>query len=1072
MCFWCSQATAYASQDDVQAYLLANLFRMCFWCSQATAYASQDDLQAYLLANLFRMCFWCSQATAYASQDDVQAYLLANVNIAIAAVFFVFSDGPQTAHSLQGFLLQTNTTTKMFKGTYQDPNFFVQLPLQSAVQKSISRYLMLQMNTTEMTLAANSLAWNVEFTPFAHPTIATVSVIGQVLGPFVFAACMFSFVAEIGIVVSEKELGLRQALRTMGMTEMAYWLSWGAWELTLAAVSGHLITIFGLILQLDLFLHNSYGLLFFLFFLFQLAMSSLALFVSTFIKKTQIAVYIGFGIFLVGWIMQTVVIFGVPYTPTFFSDYNYAITAIFSLFPWSTLAKGVADLGSATVSSSSPGLQWSQRKSYCLNIPNTNDQFAYNPNQEYISFTCVMPLDTIYDVYIALWVGYFLLAIYFDNILPNEFNVRRPLWYPLLPSYWFPTLEGTPSLKNVGNNLNSPYIGSQDDDVAEEESKVRALLNHRTGAPNQLSQQLEDGRVASNAVEIFGLKKVFPYMPCSGTCGGLCFCCAKTSDPRAFWAIKSSWLTIAENQLFCLLGPNGAGKSTTINCLTGVLPPSEGEALVYGEAITSTSSMDRIRSMMGVCPQFDVLWGELSGIEHLQIYGSVKGIYWRHVGKEADDLLERVKLTYAGKQRTSAYSGGMKRRLSVAIALLGDPKIVYLDEPTTGMDPISRRYVWDIIQEAKVGRAIVLTTHSMEEADILGDRIAIMAKGRLRCLGTSLRLKQKFGSGYQVAVSVVPPQTNNHDDQQLILQRSDAIKAYFYERLGLHPSEEGRVYIGFLVPREQEEKLMPFLKQLEVDSARMGVTDLQISLTSLEEVFLNIAKNAEIEDARSNGNTLPVDVPLPDGTVLKVPRGVEGVLNPLDGQMYKVRWGTDESGNLCVLECRIMTPTELARWQDQNHDLQTGDGMFIPAIHAAATHAPSTLEVPIALPLGAASPSTINVLLPDGSVLRVAVNQQFVTSPVKSQLYELVWGLDKLGAPAVLSCTPINKGSAVMAGLQPGGTPANYFHIQQGGQGLGESTTPRIWEEGGPSSRNEQSQLSQTSVPGVVDVNK
>jgi ABC-type multidrug transport system ATPase subunit len=110
----------------------------------------------------------------------------------------------------------------------------------------------------------------------------------------------------------------------------------------------------------------------------------------------------------------------------------------------------------------------------------------------------------------------------------------------------------------------------------------------------------------------------------------------------------------------------------------------------------------------------------------------------------------QVNLTYAAQQRAGSFSGGMKRRLSVACALLGDPRLVFLDEPTTGMDPVSRRQVWDIIERAKQGRAIILTTHSMEEADILGDRIAIMARGNLRCLGTSLRLKQKFGAGYQV----------------------------------------------------------------------------------------------------------------------------------------------------------------------------------------------------------------------------------------------------------------------------------------------------------------------------------
>jgi ABC-type multidrug transport system ATPase subunit len=184
-----------------------------------------------------------------------------------------------------------------------------------------------------------------------------------------------------------------------------------------------------------------------------------------------------------------------------------------------------------------------------------------------------------------------------------------------------------------------------------------------------------------------------------------------------------------------------------------VLPFSGGDALIYGEPISSEGGLDRVRPLMGVCPQFDVLWPELTGAEHLAIYGHVKGVKFSEVRRQAADLLGRVKLTQSARVRSAAYSGGMKRRLSVAIALLGDPKIVYLDEPTTGMDPISRRYVWDIIQEAKKGRAIVLTTHSMEEADVLGDRVGIMARGRLRAVGGSVRLKAKFGAGYVLAIA-------------------------------------------------------------------------------------------------------------------------------------------------------------------------------------------------------------------------------------------------------------------------------------------------------------------------------
>jgi ABC-type multidrug transport system ATPase subunit len=122
---------------------------------------------------------------------------------------------------------------------------------------------------------------------------------------------------------------------------------------------------------------------------------------------------------------------------------------------------------------------------------------------------------------------------------------------------------------------------------------------------------------------------------------------------------------------------------------------------------------------------------------------------------EVTSRLEEVKLSAVEHTLVGAFSGGMRRRLSVSVALIGDPAVVYLDEPTTGMDPVNRRHVWDVIERAKQDRTVILTTHSMEEADILGDRIGIMCKGRMRCLGSSVRLKNKFGAGYKISVSML-----------------------------------------------------------------------------------------------------------------------------------------------------------------------------------------------------------------------------------------------------------------------------------------------------------------------------
>ena len=158
-----------------------------------------------------------------------------------------------------------------------------------------------------------------------------------------------------------------------------------------------------------------------------------------------------------------------------------------------------------------------------------------------------------------------------------------------------------------------------------------------------------------------------------------------------FWAIKGSWFSIKENNIFCLLGPNGAGKTTTINCLTGVLPPTGGDALIHGESIVATGGMDRIRASMGVCPQFDVLWKELTGMEHMKDLRPDKGLSRQEVIKQTEDLIESVKLTPAANIRSGAYSGGhasppVRRHLPAGrpagrVPGRADPRV---------MDPISR----------------------------------------------------------------------------------------------------------------------------------------------------------------------------------------------------------------------------------------------------------------------------------------------------------------------------------------------------------------------------------------------
>ena len=184
--------------------------------------------------------------------------------------------------------------------------------------------------------------------------------------------------------------------------------------------------------------------------------------------------------------------------------------------------------------------------------------------------------------------------------------------------------------------------------------------------------------------------------------------------------------------------------------LTGLIPTDSGTAIISGMDIAD--SMQEIRKHLGVCPQHDILYPLLTVEEHLSLFAAFKGTPRSEVAAEVEDMIQSVGLTEKRKAYSRNLSGGQKRKLSVGIAFIGGSKIVFLDEPTSGMDPYSRRFTWNVIRQHREGRVVVLTTHFMDEADLLGDRIAIMGDGQLRCCGSSLFLKRAFGVGYNMTI--------------------------------------------------------------------------------------------------------------------------------------------------------------------------------------------------------------------------------------------------------------------------------------------------------------------------------
>jgi len=419
-----------------------------------------------------------------------------------------------------------------------------------------------------------------------------------------------------------------------------------------------------------------------------------------------------------------------------------------------------------------------------------------------------------YDICVGMLfvdaILYAALAWYFGKVFPSEFGVREHWNFLLKPAFWR-HLAGRSRNKGI-NEFLEPLLQE-----VEEGSDAGWGDTFERPSP-ELLQQVEK----RSCVEIRNLKKSY----------------GKTKD-----AVKGMTLDIFEGQITVLLGHNGAGKSTTINMLTGMVPVTSGEVLMRGHRLTK--DLSSVRSFLGVCPQHDILIPELTPVHHLTIVATLKGYPAKEIKAEVERMLKKVGLSEKANNQCSTLSGGQKRKISVAMALIGDSKIIILDEPTSGMDPYSRRYTWDLLQRSRKGRVILLTTHFMDEADILGDRIAIMTEGELKCCGSSLFLKSRYGVGYTLSIVRDLQGSNQEQETKRPDRRAPSarvlisfVKQYLSDAdiLSMVGSE-----LSFRVPFSASSFFPALFDQLEENRLDLGVRSFGVSVTTLEEVFMKVA---------------------------------------------------------------------------------------------------------------------------------------------------------------------------------------------------------------------------------------
>jgi len=285
-------------------------------------------------------------------------------------------------------------------------------------------------------------------------------------------------------------------------------------------------------------------------------------------------------------------------------------------------------------------------------------------------------------------------------------------------------------------------------------------------------------------------------------------------------AVDKVSFEVSRREIYGLLGPNGAGKTTLFRIIAGIINPTEGEVEIYGVNPFSEES----REVIGYCPQEPVAYDELTGVENLTFYAGLYGLDGREAKERSLKLLELVGLSEYAKKKVKTYSGGMKKRLNFAIALVGDPKVLLLDEPTTGMDPEIRRFIWSLIHKFKnEDKTILLATHYMEEAEELCDRVAIMDRGKIIAEGSPEELKRKSGLKSVINIELLEPKS----------EAIELVKPYALEKGAILDKNVLKVYVDD--PDTSAPKVISRLL-----SHGYKLLSMKISPPTLEDVFLKL----------------------------------------------------------------------------------------------------------------------------------------------------------------------------------------------------------------------------------------
>jgi len=694
-------------------------------------------------------------AQAFDTEDELLSYYVSLNKTWQPTCAVVFEDltSDEDVCDLKYKIRISNTrfyTAQLFPGFEQD---FKDLYISSAflgLQLLIDKAFMTQqgINTSEFQFSVQAFPY---LDSNGSQNIYT-AVFSALLPLFTVLSFVMLCPSTMKRIVEEKETGVKELMKMMGLKT---WMLWLGWVVNALLVNVFTVTIITVLLKVSFgnsaVLPNSDFFLVWVILLFYcVAGVTFCFVIASFFSRPTLAMSVGIILWILSYSATT-------YPVTIGNTVEPGVKLLSAILPNTAINWGFSLI--LSWETTGEGLSWRN-----FFIPPSGKEGDISVGLVWVMF--------MVDIVI-----YSILTWYIDSVMPGKYGIAKPWYFFVMPSYWCSHTLSDTSYSNKQENNNRKF----------------------EDPPSNLHV----------GIKIKNLYKVFQSL------GGF----------NKKVAVDGITLDIYNGEITALLGHNGAGKTTTMSVLTGMYSATSGSVHINGYDIRE--NLDKVRESLGLCPQHNLLFSDLTAMEHLVFFAMLKGCSRKEAKKDAVEFLQRLNLINKKNEMSSVLSGGMKRRLSLGIALIGNSKVLMLDEPTSGLDPEARREIWDLLLRMRGQRTILITTHFMEEADVLGDRIAIMYHGQVHCYGTSLFLKKLYGTGYQL--NLLKEQDCNVARITNIIQKTvpeAEIK-----------SEMGSV-LCYMLPSEQTKLFPDLFEILEKDKQMLGISSIGVSITTLDEVFL------------------------------------------------------------------------------------------------------------------------------------------------------------------------------------------------------------------------------------------